>query len=98
MKVRTSANRRFAGKSVSLRNLAFNADEVTIRQRSEGFGSPEEWLDKVDASVIFAFFDSYESAMENSKLPETQLFAAEYDSFVDGQITFTDLDVIDDRR
>jgi hypothetical protein len=47
---------------------------------------------------VLAFFDSYESAMVNSKLPETQLFAAEYDSFVDGEVTFTDLDVIEDRR
>ena len=57
----TLLQRRFAGKNVSVRNLAFNADEVTIRQRSEGFGSPEEWLDKVDASVVFAFFGFNES-------------------------------------
>jgi putative heme-binding domain-containing protein len=57
----TLLQRRFAGKNVSLRNLAFNADEVTIRQRSEGFGSPEEWLDKVNASVVFAFFSFNES-------------------------------------
>jgi putative heme-binding domain-containing protein len=57
----TLLQRRFAGKNVRVRNLGFNADEVTIRQRSEGFGSPEEWLDRVDASVVFAFFGFNES-------------------------------------
>jgi hypothetical protein len=47
---------------------------------------------------VLAFFDSYESAMENSALPETQLSAAEFDSVADGPITFADLDVVEDRR
>ena len=47
---------------------------------------------------VLAFFDSHESAMVNSNLPETQLIAAELDSLADGPITFTDLDVIEDRR
>jgi hypothetical protein len=43
------------------------------------------------------FFDSYESAMQNSRLPETQRFSAEMMSHADGPPTFYDLDVIDDR-
>jgi hypothetical protein len=43
------------------------------------------------------FFDSYESAMQNSKLPETQRFSQEMMSFADGAPTFYDLDIIDDR-
>jgi hypothetical protein len=43
------------------------------------------------------FFDSYESAMQNSKLPETQRFSEEMMSFADGPPTFYDLDIIDDR-
>ncbi|MDQ1465802.1 MAG: hypothetical protein QOH10_217, partial [Actinomycetota bacterium] len=46
--------------------------------------------------VILAFFDSYESAMENSKLPETQAFAEKQGALVDGAMTFSDLDVIDE--
>lgn len=46
--------------------------------------------------VILAFFDNYESAMENSALPETQKFAAKFDECVDAPITFTDLDVVED--
>lgn len=45
---------------------------------------------------IIVFFDSYESAMENSKLPETAEFAAKWGALADGPPTFLDLDVIDD--
>jgi len=43
------------------------------------------------------FFDSYESAMQNSTLPETQRFSQEMMSLADGAPTFYDLDIIDDR-
>jgi hypothetical protein len=43
------------------------------------------------------FFDSYESAMENSNRPETQAAAAKYMELSDGQPVFYDLDVIEDR-
>ena len=45
---------------------------------------------------MLVFFDSYESAMENSKLPETQAFAQRYATFTNG-VTFHDLDVVSDR-
>jgi hypothetical protein len=50
-----------------------------------------------DRYVILAFFDSYESAMTNSNLPETAEFGAKQGALVDGPIQFTDLDVIDER-
>jgi quinol monooxygenase YgiN len=50
-----------------------------------------------DRYVIMVTFDSYESAMENSELPETQAFAARYGDFVDGAMTFHDLDVLQDK-
>ena len=50
-----------------------------------------------DRYVILAFFDSYESAMANSDLPETSEFGQKQGALVDGPIQFTDLDVIDDR-
>lgn len=46
--------------------------------------------------VILAFFDDYESAMQNSNLPETQEFAAKQTALADS-VQFLDLDVIDDR-
>ena len=49
-----------------------------------------------DRHVIIAFFDDYESAMENSKLPETQEFATKQTALAD-TVQFIDLDVVDDR-
>src|SRR3954464_12454087 len=43
------------------RNLAVAGDEVAFRHRSENFGSPDEWLKKTQADVIFAFFGFNES-------------------------------------
>ena len=46
---------------------------------------------------VLAFFDSYESAMENSNLPETGEFATKMAAVVDAPMVFLDLDVIDDK-
>jgi hypothetical protein len=55
--------------------------------------------DRSDPSRYFAvvFFDSYESAMENSGLPETQTAAEQYAKMSDSPPVFYDLDVIADR-
>ena len=50
-----------------------------------------------DRHVVIVFFDSYESAMENSALPATGKFASEVGTLVDG-MAFTDLDVLEDRE
>jgi hypothetical protein len=42
------------------------------------------------------FFDSYEEAMENSKLPQTQEFSQKMMALGDGPPKFYNLDVIDD--
>jgi quinol monooxygenase YgiN len=46
--------------------------------------------------LIIVFFDSYESAMENSKLPETQEFAEKQSALLTAPPVFHDLDVIDE--
>ena len=48
-----------------------------------------------DHHMVLVFFDSYESAMANSNLPETQTFAARYEAVTKG-LTFHDLDVVSD--
>ena len=55
--------------------------------------------DRSDPDRCFAlvFFDSYESAMENSGLPETQAVAEQYAKLSDGPPVFYDLDVLGDR-
>lgn len=47
--------------------------------------------------LVLAFFDSYESAMENSNLPETTESGQKQAALLDGPMVFTDLDVIDDQ-
>jgi hypothetical protein len=42
-------------------------------------------------------FDSYEAAMKNSRLPETEALSAKLASLTDGSPTFHNLDVVDDR-
>ena len=42
-------------------------------------------------------FDSYESAMENSDLPETQALAEQYMKMSDGPPVFYVLDILEDR-
>jgi quinol monooxygenase YgiN len=46
--------------------------------------------------LMLIFFDSYESAMENSALPETQRNAAQMQSLAEGPASFRNLDVIDE--
>ena len=45
--------------------------------------------------MVLAFFDSYESAMENSALPETQASAERFAALTEN-MTFADLDVIEE--
>ena len=55
--------------------------------------------DRSDPGRYFAvvFFDSFESAMENSGLPETQAAAQQYAKMSDGPPVFYDLEVVEDR-
>ena len=46
-----------------------------------------------DRYLIIVFFDSYESAMENSNRPETSEFAAQMAKLCDGPPRFYNLDV-----
>jgi len=54
--------------------------------------------DHSDPNKYYAlvFFDSYESAMKNSDLPETQAAAKSYAELADGPPQFRDLDVIEE--
>jgi putative heme-binding domain-containing protein len=52
---------RFPRHDLVLRNLGFSGDELTLRLRSQDFGSPDEWLTRCQADVVFAFFGYNES-------------------------------------
>lgn len=48
-------------KDLTFRNLSFAGDEVGTWHRIDGFGTRDEWLTKVKADVIFAFYGFNES-------------------------------------
>ena len=50
-----------------------------------------------DHYYMMVFFDSYESAMVNSELPETQAIATSFARLTDGPPVFRDLDIVEDR-
>jgi hypothetical protein len=54
--------------------------------------------DRTDPSrhLVIAFFDSYESAMQNSNLPETTAFGERQAALLDAPPVFWDLDVVND--
>ena len=53
---------------LTFRNLGFSGDELKLRQREENFGSPDQWLAKTRANVIFCFF-GYNEALRGTPAP-----------------------------
>ena len=62
-----------------VRNLAFAGDEVALRMRSKDFGTPDEWLTRVGANVVFAYFGFNESFRGEAGLPQ---FKRELEEFL----------------
>jgi hypothetical protein len=64
-------------------------DESTVQRVVVG-------RDRNDPNHYFtlAFFDSFDAAMENSKLPATQEFSQRMGALADGPPTFYDLDIV----
>lgn len=80
---------------------ALRAIDAEWRQATEGKRTTRRAIvtrdrNDPDRCLIVVFFDSYESAMTNSALPETQAFAQKWAAAVDGPLGFYDLDVIED--
>ncbi|MBY0325512.1 MAG: dehydrogenase, partial [Gemmataceae bacterium] len=75
----TLIHSRLPGHELSFRNLGFSGDELTLRLRSAGFGSPEDWLKQTNANVVFAFFGYNESFAGEEGLPK---FEKDLDSFL----------------
>ena len=70
---------RHPEKDLVFRNLGVSGDEITLRHRSENFGSPDEWLTRCQADVIFAMFGFNESFAGEAGLPK---FKADLDTFI----------------
>ena len=87
------------GHSDKIDEIAALAEEY--QAATEGKRTGRRFIRMVDRNdptrfVTAIFFDSYESAMENSNLPETQEFAGKMAGLVNGPVTFHDLDVLED--
>ena len=63
---------------IVVRNLAAAGDEVVARARSKDFGTPDDWLNKVQAGVVFAFFGFNESFAGREGLPKFKEDLAAY--------------------
>src|SRR5689334_11741067 len=72
------------GQNIVVRNLAVSGDEVVTRARSENFGSPDDWLTRTKADVIFAFFGYNESFKGYEGLEK---FKADLDQFLKTALT-----------
>jgi len=70
---------KYPNHNLVFRNLAVAGDEVALRSRPENFGTPEEWLRKTQADVIFAFFGFNESFQGREGLPK---FRADLNKFL----------------
>lgn len=66
----TYINALYPEHDLTFRNLAVPGDELKLRPREDNFGSPDEWLTKVDASVVFSFF-GYNEALKGEAGLET---------------------------
>lgn len=61
---------RFAKEEITVRNLAWSADEVALRPRPDGFGDLNQHLTEAKADVILAAFGFNESFKGVEALPE----------------------------
>lgn len=52
---------KYPDHDLVFRNLAVAGDEVVFRHRSENFGTPDDWLKRVKADVVWGFFGFNES-------------------------------------
>lgn len=54
--------------------------------------------DDANRYCALVYFPSYETAMENSQRPETQQYAERLREKVDGEITYFDLDIVEEKQ
>jgi len=70
---------KFPKHELVFRNLGFSGDELTVRLRSENFGSPDQHLTRHQADVVLAFFGFNESFAGPEGLPK---FKTDLEKFI----------------
>lgn len=74
---------RYPEYDLIFRNLGYPGDEVKLRAREDNFGSPDQWLSKVKADVVFCFF-GYNEALRGPDHVET--FRRELEEMLTGML------------
>ncbi len=74
----TELHARFPQHELTIRNMGFSGDELTLRLRSANFGTPDEWLTKTKTDVVFAFFGYNESFAGEAGLPKFKADLADF--------------------
>jgi putative heme-binding domain-containing protein len=69
---------RFPRHDLVFRNLGFSGDELTLRLRSENFGSPDDWLKRNQTDLVLAFFGYNESFAGAAGLPKFKKDLADF--------------------
>jgi hypothetical protein len=84
-------------KAAEMQAVSDEWEKATEGKRKAGRRILCQDRDNPERYVLVVFFDSYEDAMKNSALPETDSLSKKMMSFADGPPTFYNLDVVDDR-
>ncbi|MCA9009784.1 MAG: HEAT repeat domain-containing protein, partial [Planctomycetaceae bacterium] len=67
----------FPEHDLTFRNLGYSGDEIKERPRADNFGSPDLWLTKCKADVVFCFFGYNEALRGDAGLPDFEKDLAE---------------------
>lgn len=81
-----------------IRALSDEWEKATTGKRTARRRVLAQDRDNPDRYFNIVFFDSYEEAMENSGLPETDSFSRRMMALGEGPPSFYNLDVIEDRE
>src|SRR5262245_46986478 len=81
----TLLHARFPKHQLTYRDLGFSGDELTLRLRSADFGSPDGWLRKCQADVVFACFGYNESFAGPAGLDKFKRDLADFVTHTRGQ-------------
>jgi hypothetical protein len=73
-------------------------EKATEGKRKTGRSILCEDRDNPGRYLLIVFFESYEAAMENSAMPETDALSRKMMGFAEGPPSFYNLNVIDDRE
>jgi hypothetical protein len=85
------------GKFDEMQRVEQEWEQATEGKRKTGRRVLAQDRDNPGRYFNIVFFESYEDAMANSALPETDAFSKKMMGFAEGPPTFYNLDVVDDR-